>query len=48
MNVIQRKLRCTNHKAKFEKQDGSSVTYYCGQCGWRGRFGVSSTAKAGR
>jgi RNase P subunit RPR2 len=48
MNPVQKRLSCRNHKPTFEKQDGGSVTYFCGQCGWRGRFGVSSAAKAGR
>ncbi len=48
MNITEKKLRCKNHKATFEKQDGGSVTYYCGNCGWRGRFGVASATKTGR
>jgi len=45
MNPVEKRLRCANHKPTFEKQDGGSVTYLCGKCGWRGRFGVASDRK---
>lgn len=46
MNLLERKLRCTNHKPTFEAQSGGGVVYFCGKCGWRGRFGVAAERKA--
>lgn len=45
MNSVSRKYSCKNHKPTFEDQGGGSVTYFCGSCGWRGRFNVTSDRK---
>lgn len=47
MNVIERKKKCKNHRPKYEEVKGGFVIYFCGECGWRGRFNIGTSGANG-
>ena len=43
MKAEERKRKCKNHKPTYEETKGGFVIYFCGQCGWRGKFNIGTT-----